>query len=352
MSLKGLYPVLLRFKEFLRFSVDEQQELYSRTSKKLNTLESYIEKDFWVCLTLEILFNHLNIDDPKLLFKGGTSLSKVYGVINRFSEDIDITVFPKDLGFEIEDIYLLGTKARQRFLDELSSKCDDFLFNSLINTLNKKFNEAGAYDVEIVPDEEHTILIKYPTLFWDTQPGYIKPMVKIESGARSAVDPHTIETVSPYTQEALDLGLIVPNICTIKAERTFCDKLIILHGLRSGYEKKGRIPQDSHRVARHYYDLAMMNKTDIGNSAIKDSELQESARKHCSTMFASSWRGYETARPGSYAIVPQDELLKAVEADYKAMETMIFGTIPGFETIMSEIQEIENRLNVVSKKYS
>jgi len=337
--------MLDNFIKFFKLSEDERKDLFSETAKKLDTREAYVEKDFWVCLALEIMFNHLESSSPKLLFKGGTSLSKIYGVIKRFSEDIDITVFAESLGCNLKDVKTLGNKQRKRFFAELSEKCDSFLYGSLVESLRAKFAEVGATGVEVNPGDDHTIFILYPSLFSDDTAEYVKPSVKIESGARSAVEPNNISSVAPYTEEVLQIGLEVNNICTIRAERTFCDKIIILHGICNGYTKEGRLPQDHQRVARHFYDLAMMMGTEVGEAAIDNPELQESARSHAELAFPSVWRGYDTARPGSFTLVPSGDLLSVVEADYRAMSSMIFGKAPSFDEIMEAIQSIEQALN-------
>jgi hypothetical protein len=337
--------MLDKYKEIFEASEDDRRGLFEEAGNTFGTLSSYAEKDFWVCLTLEILFNHRGEGDPQLLFKGGTSLSKVYELISRFSEDIDITVFSEDLGMDLKEMNGLGSNAKKRFLTKLSEKCDEYLFGPLVGILKDKLHEAGAVGAKIVPADDHTIFVQYPSLFQSETAAYVMPMVKIESGARSATVPHEVKSVQPYVQAVSGFDLDVQNVCTIKAERTFADKMIILHGLRSGFDKEERVPQDRNRASRHYYDLAEMFKTDIADGALGDLGLLEDVRSHAEQMFQAKWRGYDTAVPGQFKLMPYGKLLDVLRADYKAMSGMIFGDVPTFDDVLSAIGTLENKVN-------
>ena len=337
--------MLNNFNEILSASVADRRELFEAAGEEIGTLASYAEKDFWVCLILEILFNHRAPSDPRLLFKGGTSLSKVYGLINRFSEDIDITIFAGDLGLEVSDLDSFGSKRRKRFFNELGAACDVYLFDSLIKTLEQALLEAGAAGTRVLEGDDHCIFVEYPSVFDGGVAAYVKPRVIIEGGARSATIPHEFQAITPYIEQVGPFDLAIQNICTIKAERSFCDKLVILHALRCGYDREGRIPKDRNRASRHYYDVAMMTDSDIGNEAIFDIELQESVRKHAERLFPARWRGYDTACAGTFSLVPRGDLLRALKIDYNAMKGMIFGEVPRFETILETIARLETRIN-------
>ena len=113
------------FREIIAASDDDRRALFLGTARRLGTAAQYVEKDFWVCWTLDALFNALPAGGPRLLFKGGTSLSKAFGLIDRFSEDIDVTVFRDDLGepASVEELAALSGKKRQARLDAIKASC-------------------------------------------------------------------------------------------------------------------------------------------------------------------------------------------------------------------------------------
>ena len=123
------------FKKFLALTDQDKRDVFEAAASRLDTLPSYVEKDFWVCLVLEALYNWLPDEHPKLLFKGGTSLSKAFGLIRRFSEDIDLVVYRDDLGFSdshdptvVED---LSNTQRDKLFEELRTVCSRYILGGL-----------------------------------------------------------------------------------------------------------------------------------------------------------------------------------------------------------------------------
>lgn len=128
------------FKEFIDLDKRERQDVFEETAAELNTVPIYVEKDFWVCFVLDILFNELPKENPRLLFKGGTSLSKVYQLINRFSEDVDFVVFRDDLGFEGDKDPCsseISNKKRQKLSKKLAEEASSYICNQLKNDLEQ-----------------------------------------------------------------------------------------------------------------------------------------------------------------------------------------------------------------------
>lgn len=250
------------FQTVIAASDADRLGLFLATAARLGTPVQNVEKDFWVCWTLDALFNGLPAGGPRLLFKGGTSLSKAFGLITRFSEDIDITVFREDLGQPVEasDLDHLTGKKRRAKLDDIRDACQAYIagpFTLQLNDLAAQAMPRGGF--RVAPDaDDHdgqTVLFWYPTV---TAAGgdYIRAAVKIEAGAKSALDPHIAATVMPYVAQDLpDLDLRVGNVTTVKPERTFWDKIMILHGLRQWHERRGVLRHGGQRVSRHYYDI-------------------------------------------------------------------------------------------------
>ncbi len=182
----------------------------------------------------------------------------------------------------------------------------------------------------ILPDEDDgdhmTLLVEYPTLYPGGHISYMAPRVKIEVGPRSALDPSLDRTLTPYVADELpEWSLDVDDIRVLAPERTYWEKLLILHGWHCGYREDQRLPNDKDRISRHYYDVAVITATDAGHSALSNIALLDAVRKHNLIAFPQAWKRFGEAVPGSVRLVPQAELLAVIEHDYRAMEGMILG---------------------------
>ncbi|MDE0407179.1 MAG: nucleotidyl transferase AbiEii/AbiGii toxin family protein [Alphaproteobacteria bacterium] len=341
------------FASFLGLPEQDRRDAFAVAARRLDTVPGYVEKDFWVCLVLDALFNRLPGGHPKLLFKGGTSLSKVFGLIRRFSEDIDLVVGRDGLGFAGDRDPTIATglsnKRRSALFDELAQACGRYVLGDLKAALAEpigRLTEECALEAD--PDDAggQTLLVAYPTLYPGGDAAYVPPRVKIEAGARSAVEPGVIRAVSPYVADDLpDWPFGIGNVATLAPERTFWEKLLILHGLHCGYRDAGRLPADRDRISRHYYDAAMIAATATGESALADTALLDAVRNHNLVAFRQAWKRFEEAVPGSLRLVPQPELLSAVERDYRAMRDMILGDAPAFGWIVDRLQDAEVAAN-------
>ncbi len=345
------------FLKIISASEQDRQGLFLATANRLGTPIQNVEKDFWVTWTLDLLFNGRHAAEPRLLFKGGTSLSKAYGLISRFSEDIDITVFREDIGqhIEVENLEGLSGKKQQKILDEIKAACQGYIQGQLLDRLNGQihevFGEAGITITEPVvvsdPDDpdQQTLLVRYPTVNTDHN-GYIKPTVKIEAGAKSALDPHKEVTIKPYlSEDLLDTDLVVANVVTIDAERTFWDKVVILHGLRKWHDNRGEVRQQGNRVSRHYYDLYRLLDSEAGLNAIQNPALGIDCVRHALMFFNRPDYDLQSARKGAFVIIPTGGMVEELKRDYQAMIGMIFGEVPDFSTVLGAIEELEKRIN-------
>ena len=343
------------FEWFLALPEQDKRDVFEAAASRLDTLPSYIEKDFWVCLVLEVLYNRLPDGQPRLLFKGGTSLSKAkaFRFIRRFSEDIDLVVYRDDLGFADDrdptNAGNLSKSKRDSLFKELRAACSSYILGDLTTELTTLIEQI-AEGCRVGPDEDdvdrQTLLIEYPTLYPSSGVTYVAPRVKIELGARSALDPTLDCTVTPYVAgELLDWSFDVDNIRVIAWERTYWEKLLILHGLHCGYRDEQRLPADRNRVSRHYYDVAMITATEAGTSALSNIDLLDAVRNHNLIAFPQVWKRFEEAVPGSVRLVPQAKLRTVIEGDYEAMEGMILGEAPTFGWVMEQLQHAETVIN-------
>src|SRR4029078_8422468 len=168
----------------------------------------------------------------------------------------------------------------------------------------------------------------------------IHSVVKIEAGANPALNPHETKPIVPYSAtEAEGLNLAVPNVITIKPERTFWDKIIILHGQRHWFQNRGALYKDGQRLSRHYYDVYRLLASNHGDNAMNDPDLAESCVQHARLYFNRKPLDLDQPTPGTSGVVPADVILDPLKADYEKMAGMIFGEIPPFDDIIGRIAE-------------
>jgi hypothetical protein len=345
------------FRSFLSASVSDRRDIFLTTANRLGTTIQNVEKDFWVCWTLDALFNGLPKDGPRLLFKGGTSLSKAFGLISRFSEDIDITVFRQDLGQSamIEELESLSGKKRRARLDAIRTACQGHISGQMLQALSLILREtllaAGIPEtralVELDESDEsrQSLLVRYPSVLESTGE-YVRSAVKIESGAKSALDPHQESTVTPYIASVLpDFDFRVLGVTTVHPGRTFWDKIVILHGLRCWFDRRGELRHGGQRVSRHYYDVFKLAQSDTGKLALSDRALGIDCARHARLFFFIADYDLEHATPGSLKICPTEEMTTALQRDFKAMAGMVFGEVPSFESVLDALADLERRLN-------
>jgi len=335
----------------IRAPARDRLDLFLATANRFGAPVGNIEKDFWVCWTLDALYHRLPADRPRLLFKGGTSLSKAYGLIQRFSEDIDVTVFREDLeqAATVKELEALSGKKRRARLDEIRDACRAYITGSLRENLTGLLAEAtdgaGRLDIDNADPDGQTLLIWYP----EVEPRddtYVRPAVRIESGAKSALDPNRPVLIRPYiADETPDLDLSVPEVTTIEPSRTFWDKVVIVHGLRRWYERRGVLRQEGQRISRHYYDLHQLLASEVGKAALGDTDLACDCVRHARMFFARPDFDLGSAEPGTFAIAPVDGMVDALRRDYANTAAMIFGQPPSFDAILESMRQLEAAAN-------
>ncbi|MCY4589226.1 MAG: nucleotidyl transferase AbiEii/AbiGii toxin family protein [Alphaproteobacteria bacterium] len=341
------------YKQLIAATPRDRLDLFLTTANRLGAPVGNVEKDFWVCWTLHALYRERPAGGPRLLFKGGTSLSKAYGLIQRFSEDIDITVFRDDLDepASVEELESLSRKKRQARLDAIRNACRAYITGPLREFLDAQLSDAtagaGRIQIDAADPDGQTLLVWYPEV--EPRDGaYVQPAVRIEAGAKSALDPHRPVTIKPYiAEDAAGLDLRTDEVTTIDAARTFWDKVVIAHGLRRWHERRGFLRQEGQRVSRHYYDLHCLLRSDVGEEALVDRNLGADCVHHARMFFDRPDYDLASAVPGSFAIRPTGAMIGALENDYANTRAMIFGGAPSFEEILASIQEIQLALNSV-----
>lgn len=339
------------YKQVIAVPARDRLDLFLTAANRLGAPVGNIEKDFWVCWTLNALYRERPAGEPRLLFKGGTSLSKSWSLIQRFSEDIDITVFRDDLdeAASVEELEALSNTKRRAKLDAIRDACRAYIAGPLRDFLAAQLADdaggAGQVEIDDADPDGQTLLVRYPEV--EPRDGaYVRPVVRIEAGAKSALDPNRPVAIRPYvSEEAGGLDLTVADVTTIEATRTFWDKVVIAHGLRRWYERRGVLRQEGERVSRHYYDLYCLLGSDAGKAALADRALGADCVRHARMFFDRPDYDLASATPGAFAIAPAGGMVDALRRDYANTMAMIFGTAPAFEDIMASAVEIERIIN-------
>jgi len=335
---------------FLRLSMEERRFACLKVEAEKRLQAASVEKDFWVCWTLRELFDLPGLG-TQMTFKGGTSLSKAWGLIERFSEDIDIVVDKAPLGFagEASPDRAPSNKQRRRRLDDLMAACRAWVQGDLKNAVEARIadrlGESQRWRLVVDPDADdgQCLLFEYPGAFPASEAGYVRPVVKIELGARSDDWPSETRAVTPYVAELFPkTPEDFARVSTLAAERTFWEKALLLHEETfRPLDKPRRI-----RMARHYYDLWCLITRGVAQRASEDTALFERVAEHREIFFRLGWVDYATLRRGSLRFTPPDQHRDAWRHDYDAMaESMFYGERPGFDEILRVVGEFERQIN-------
>jgi len=260
-------------------SSDSRRDAFAIAAEKRGFLPLVIEKDFWVCWTLQRLFA-LPDFGGHLLFKGGTSLSKVYGAIQRFSEDIDLSLSRASFSEGVPDPEQAASNTQRKLrADALVAAFRDTVTDRLLPALSAGIAEQlGEEGWTLTQDglDPGTLHFAYPCAL-DGEPSYIRPEVRIELGGRSDDWPAESRTVRAYVAE--ELPQIMPaaiHVRVLAVRRTFWEKATILHA--EYHRLPGKAPGE--RLSRHYSDLAQMAGTDVEAQALADLPLLARVRAH------------------------------------------------------------------------
>jgi hypothetical protein len=322
-------------------AADDRAALFEETAVRAHLADpSIVEKDFWVCWTLRRLYALPML--PRLLFKGGTSLSKCFGLIHRFSEDIDLGLERKDLGLggDHDPMSKKSRKARQGAVKAMSVAVNEYVADAFVPVVRSDFGAALIEDFDLrleVHGTENVVLFRYPRALGVSSYGggdYVAAVVRLELGARSDHRPTHELDIRSYAAERLPEEFDQPT-CRVVAqapERTLLEKALILHtGICKGRFRR--------HASRHAYDLAMMHRAGTMASATRD--LYEEVAHH-KLVFNDD--KHASLAPGQgIRVIPEGEPLRILEADYRSMQTMFFTDPepPSFAEVMLELRALE-----------
>ena len=329
----------------------DRTDFFIRYEEHTRADPAITEKDFWVCWLLGLIFRTSELGGSAV-FKGGTSLSKVFGVINRFSEDVELGLNPESLGYPESEIDEAPTKtARAKRAEALLAACAHKVETEFLPLLEKLISRdlgkkpGGStwlrYELE---EASHSPVIHfdYPTTLPNPLP-YVRTSVKIEFGSLTDQRPTGTHRIVPLVAALAPEAFVdfQADVVALEVERTFWEKATILHAEFHRPTDKAQPP----RYARHFSDFVALWRHPSGRTAAERLDLLERVRLHKSRYFASSWAHYELAVPGALRLHPPEFRMAELRRDYLAMRPMFLGDPLSFEEMMSVLTEAERRLN-------
>ena len=332
---------------WLTLSKERRIEILNQATELTGLPSVAIEKDWWVTLSIKLLFETKYAN--YFAFKGGTSLSKGWQLIDRFSEDIDISLSSEAVGMKYQQT---PTKT---YVEQLRRAGCAFTSNELQEALKSKFIESqvpeNLYSIEAEPvradmpdTDPQSIYVNFISLF-DPNP-YLRDRVKIEFSVRSMREPSVMRNMKSllatyfpnanYVEEDVEL-------LTIHPQRTLVEKILLLH---EEYNRDERDKMRTERMSRHYYDLFHLGRQDFSSDTMNNESFINEVIEHRKFYSRLKRFDYTTLNPGSISIVPDNEILQALKNDYEVMSSeMIYGNPPTFEEIMQAAKQLEDEFN-------
>ena len=321
---------------------EEREILFQNTAAKMGMNAAIVEKDFWVCLTLDYLFHKCKWKKA-FAFKGGTSLSKVYSLIDRFSEDIDLILDWRTVGYRYSEPWEHRSNTQQqKFIDDSSNRVSTFLKADFLPVFQADIADCVGEPISVYIDDEDpgTVKFRYPRAYEDAS---ILQEIRLEIGALAAWTPTQLAEIHPYASDYYPgvFHQASTQVLTTTAERTFWEKATILHQ-EAHRPETSKIPE---RYSRHYYDLYCMAHKGVLKKALAQKDLLTQVAEFKRTFYPRKWAQYEYARIGMLKLVPAAHSLDRLRSDYAMMHSMIYGNYPDFDEMMQFIQELEARIN-------
>ena len=327
---------------WLQLSTTDKQAIFNEVSAQINLSSAAIEKDWWVVRTLELVF--ASSIAPHTVFKGGTSLSKAWNLIDRFSEDIDLALDRRFLGIEKPDSEMTGSQVSK--LRKLSAK---FITEKYFPELAQLFKAAGLkVEIklgEIKTDDQDPLIIE---IYYDTltdQIPYLKPRVLIDIGSRSLIEPFNERSFTSMVGEKYkgkafaDNNIVIPSV---NPQRTFLEKIFLLH-------EEFQLPIEKIKVerkSRHLYDVEKLMDTEYAMAALGNKALYQTIVEHRAKLTPLRGIDYANHTPDKINPIPPDAMMGEWEMDYQIMqESMLNNPSLPFNKLIERIQELKSRIN-------
>jgi len=325
-----------------KLSEKDREELFMATAHKVGMPSNIVEKDFWVCFMLDHLFHACSYRNA-FVFKGGTSLSKSYHVIERFSEDIDLILDWREIMHGDESPWDDRSRTKQDIYNKkMNAQAAGFYETDLVPRLNEELSEKlgkGNW-VMASPDDNMVVNFFYPQIF---EADYLRSCVRLEIGPLAEWLPSHETVIESFAAEHYPQVFTQGKtaILTIDVERTFWEKVTILHKI--AHFPQGKVLPA--RYARHLYDVYKMGNSWVKESAFQRKELLERDVAFKQKFYYSRNAHYETASLKTIELLPEGAILSELEKDYRAMRGMIYGDVPEFDEILKYLAKLQDEIH-------
>ncbi|MDR3491567.1 MAG: nucleotidyl transferase AbiEii/AbiGii toxin family protein [Gammaproteobacteria bacterium] len=278
-----------------------------------------------------------------MAFKGGTSLSKVYNLINRFSEDIDVTIDYRELLPNIDLSEALSKSALKKLREQLEVKMKEYTRNKILPFLSeciKNYFPNETFNLELSEDGEK-LRVHYPTLF-ESGDGYLQTNVLIEFGGCNSTLPSDVHTIKTILSEVTgDLILPIAQVKVLNPSRTFWEKATLIHVECH----RGRLNTSPERLSRHWYDLAKLFQSWVGKNALSDRKLLEDVIVHKKAFFNASYANYDDCLNKKFRLIPGLDEIKNLKSDFNKMENSGMIRESSFDNFIEIIKQLEMTIN-------
>jgi len=322
---------------------EERQTVINQVSAQTGLLPAAVEKDWWVMIALRAIFNTEYA--KHFVFKGGTSLSKAWGIIERFSEDIDLAI---DRAY-----FKLDGDLNRRQVTKLRKACCKFVIEEFIGKLSATLTEMGItgftlnhMEFERSDTDPLAIELHYDSI--TEKVDYLQPRILIEVSSRSLIHPFENKPMVSLIGEAYpDLPFVDASvkIPTVVPTRTLLEKIFLLH---EEFQKPTDRQIRSERMTRHLYDISRLMDTDFLEAALADRELYDTIVAHREMLTNVSWVDYAKHHPKHINFIPPPAEMDKWRKDYAAMqESMFYGETESFEELLDKLGTLQHRINAM-----
>jgi hypothetical protein len=333
---------------FLQLPAADRKAILDSAAQDLGKSPNILEKDVWVCWTLEKLVNMPKV--PPLAFKGGTSLSKAFDAIARFSEDVDVTLDRRAFDLSL-DPFAATSKTQAK---KICAKLDAHLAAYLADDIKPYFDEHLKEELQDatvetkIGDSVDKLHILYPTCLKSGGSSYLQESVLLELGGKNEITPSNQHQLKPYIKEVVpSLAYPLPTVSVLAPERTYWEKATLIHAECN----RKNVKANAERLSRHWYDLFQLSRSDIGSAALKNTTLLEEVVDQKQVLYPSGWAKYDDCL-GSLRLIPDNPSVKSLEEDFDQMrKNAMFWREPAtFQDILEELSKLETTINNLFNK--
>lgn len=329
---------------FLKLDPREQSQIYRGLAEKLSRSPAVLEKDLWVCIVLHALFAMPG--RKRMAFKGGTSLSKVFAAIGRFSEDVDVTIDYRELDSSVDPFAESVSNSQiKKYNDNLKLCVQDHVTSVVKPYFSDLLGKRDSASCNIVvSDDGEQLRVEYPSVLDGERGDYLGNVVLVEFGGRNVTDPSSEHTIEPEIAAYLPV-LTFPraSVNVLSPSRTFWEKATLIHVACH----KATLEAGVQRLSRHWYDLATLADHEIGRDALSDRRLLKDVVRHKKVFFGIKGANYDACLVGQMKLLPEARAVEALREDYERMveARMFTGPVRSFSDIVDRLRQLEDEIN-------